>query len=141
MFSEGLIDKTYIAVAKGKPKKKQGLIVGDMEKSRRGQWKLIPSTVNPARTRFYSILLDPKYRLYILKPITGKTHQLRVAMKSLSVPILGDRLYAAEDSDRVYLHAFCLKFSFKSKDFIFKLMPTTGEYFTRIRAEEFDKFL
>ena len=44
-----------------------------------------------------------------LIPITGRSHQLRVHMKELGHPILGDRLYAPEDiiaqADRLQLHA------------------------------------
>lgn len=44
-----------------------------------------------------------------LTPITGRSHQLRVHLKELGHPILGDRLYAPEDviaqADRLQLHA------------------------------------
>ena len=83
LFAEHHIQKTYLALSNQKPKKKQGLIVGDMQKARNGAWKLCPSKENPAITRFESVSCEPNLRLFILKPQTGKTHQLRVAMKSL----------------------------------------------------------
>lgn len=50
-----------------------------------------------------------------LKPVTGRSHQLRVHMKSLGHPILGDRWYADEKaaaaSPRLLLHAAELAFS------------------------------
>ena len=94
LFSEHHIQKTYLALSNQKPKKKQGLIVGDMQKARNGAWKLCQSKENPAITRFESVSCEPNLRLFILKPQTGKTHQLRVAMKSLGSPILCDALYA-----------------------------------------------
>ena len=52
-------------------------------------------------------------RAFLLKPQTGRTHQLRVALKALSSPILGDPLYAASDAaareERTYLHASALR--------------------------------
>lgn len=52
-------------------------------------------------------------RLYVLRPETGRTHQLRVAMKANGVPIAGDALYAnsadAAVHDRAYLHAAALR--------------------------------
>jgi hypothetical protein len=52
-------------------------------------------------------------RLYLLKPETGRTHQLRVAMKSLGAAILGDPLYgnaaAAAEQERMYLHAAAVR--------------------------------
>ena len=56
-----------------------------MQKARNGAWKLCQSKENPAITRFESVSCEPNLRLFILKPQTGKTHQLRVAMKSLGV--------------------------------------------------------
>ena len=55
LFSEHHIQKTYLALSNQKPKKKQGLIVGDMQKARNSAWKLYPSKENPAITRFESV--------------------------------------------------------------------------------------
>ena len=133
LFSEHHIQKTYLALSNQKPKKKQGLIVGDMQKVRNGAWKLCQSKENPAITRFESVSCEPNLRLFILKPQTGKTHQLRVAMKSLGSPILGDALYGknTENIDRTYLHAARLQFEFKGKAFDVFTPPKGGEWWHR----------
>ena len=133
LFSEHHIQKTYLALSNQKPKKKQGLIVGDMQKSRNGAWKLCQSKENPAITRFESVSCEPNLRLFILKPQTGKTHQLRVAMKSLGSPILGDSLYGknTENIDRTYLHAARLQFEFKGQSFDVFSPPKEGEWWYR----------
>ena len=133
LFSEHHIQKTYLALSNQKPKKKQGLIVGDMQKSRNGAWKLCQSKENPAITRFESVSCKPNLRLFILKPQTGKTHQLRVAMKSLGSPILGDSLYGknTENIDRTYLHAARLQFEFKGQSFDVFSPPKEGEWWHR----------
>lgn len=131
-FAEHLVKKHYIAIAKVKPKKKQGLISGDMQKSRNGSWKLLHTLNNPAITRFYSYSCEPQLRLFHLLPQTGKTHQLRVMMKSISSPILGDKRYTGESADRVYLHAYALQFSYQGNEFILKCLPTEGEYFKKV---------
>lgn len=107
-FAKRECQKFYIALATGKPKKKQGWVKGDMIKARGGSYRLTTSHNNPAITQFFSYSLAPGLRLYVLKPITGKTHQLRVAMKSLGVAILGDERYGGDKSDRCYLHAWQL---------------------------------
>jgi 23S rRNA-/tRNA-specific pseudouridylate synthase len=47
--------------------------------------------------------------LILFRPFTGKTHQLRVAAKSVALPLLGDPIYSSSESatsaDRTYLHA------------------------------------
>ena len=133
LFSEHRIQKTYLALSNQKPKKKQGLIVGDMQKARNGAWKLCQSKENPAITRFESVSCEPNLRLFILKPQTGKTHQLRVAMKSLGSPILGDALYGknTENIDRTYLHAARLQFEFKGQAFDVFIPPKEGEWWHR----------
>ena len=133
LFSEHHIQKTYLALSNQKPKKKQGLIVGDMQKVRNEAWKLCQSKENPAITRFESVSCEPNLRLFILKPQTGKTHQLRVAMKSLGSPILGDTLYGknTENIDRTYLHAARLQFEFKGQAFDVFTPPKEGEWWHR----------
>ena len=144
LFAEHRIQKTYLALSNQKPKKKQGLIVGDMQKARNGAWKLCQSKENPAITRFESVSCEPNLRLFILKPQTGKTHQLRVAMKSLGSPILGDALYGknTEKIDRTYLHAARLQFEFKDKAFDVFTPPKEGEWWhhdvVQFQIQKFD---
>ena len=88
-----------------------------MEKSRRGAWKLMRSTENPAVTEFNCQSLEPGLRLFVLHPHTGKTHQLRVAMKSLGSPILGDTLYGGKAASRMFLHAWKIKFDYQDQTF------------------------
>lgn len=132
LFEQHQIQKTYWAFATDKPKKKQGRIVGDMVKSRNGAWKLCHSKDNPAITQFYSSSIEANLRHFILQPKTGKTHQLRVAMKSLGSPILGDQLYGGKAADRVYLHAFQLDFNYQGESISVKALPTSGEFWQKI---------
>ena len=62
LFEQHQVQKFYLAIADGKPKKKQGLVKGDMEKSRRGMWKLMRTMNNPAISQFQSYNLVPKRR-------------------------------------------------------------------------------
>lgn len=133
-FSLHQVRKYYVALAKGKPKKKQGWIIGDMGKSRRSQYKLLRSKANPAVTQFFSQSVMSGIRLYLLRPLTGKTHQLRVALASLGTPILGDGLYGGENADRAYLHAWHLEFRYGGRDWSFKDDPVEGELYLRPEA-------
>lgn len=129
LFETKQIHKTYIAISDKKPKKKQGKISGDMQKARGGSWKLLKSKNNPAVTSFLSCSLLPGKRLFWLTPLTGKTHQLRVALKSISAPILGDRRYTGSDADRGYLHCYRLSFHWKGKELSYHAFPEEGEFF------------
>lgn len=118
-FAKRDIKKEYWAISDQKPKKKQGWVKGDMEKSRRGQYKLLRTQQNPAITQFSSCLIAPGLRGFILRPTSGKTHQLRVAMKSLGAPILGDETYGGSTADRMYLHAAKLAFTWQEQNMNF----------------------
>ncbi|VUD47879.1 Ribosomal large subunit pseudouridine synthase C [Thalassocella blandensis] len=104
LFSTKQIQKYYLAVSAAKPKKKQGIVLGDMLQARGGSWKLSQTRNNPAVTQFFSFGLEG-LRLFLLKPATGKTHQIRVALKSLSAPVLGDERYGGNSlamSEKLY---------------------------------------
>ncbi|SDG57554.1 RluA family pseudouridine synthase [Pelagibacterium luteolum] len=68
----------------------------------------------PSQTRWEVIAREDKATRLKLIPITGRTHQLRVHMKEIGHPILGDEFYATGDAlaaaDRLQLHAAELGF-------------------------------
>jgi tRNA pseudouridine32 synthase/23S rRNA pseudouridine746 synthase len=138
LFREKKIVKYYTALSYHKAtQKKQGWIQGGMERGRRKSWMLVrENTTNFAQTRFFSAGLGqlsasdglaplslsnsketaplaPR-TLLLLRPYTGKTHQLRVAAKSVGLPLAGDPVYkdrydSSATLDRTYLHATALE--------------------------------
>ncbi|WP_295894315.1 TIGR01621 family pseudouridine synthase [uncultured Vibrio sp.] len=123
-FANREVAKFYLAISSKKPKKKQGLIIGDMERSRRSSWKLLKSSNNPAVTQFMSLAAQPGERLFLCKPHTGKTHQIRVALSSIGSSIVGDPIYnTSSRADRGYLHAFAVGFTHKGSEFEFTCDP------------------
>lgn len=128
-FARREIEKYYIAISHKKPSKKQGSVIGDMRKVRSGIWILTQNTQRPAITQFDTVGIGDGKRLFLVKPITGKTHQIRVMMKSLGSPILGDTHYKGVVSDRTYLHAYALKFNYQGQHFSMACAPSTGELF------------
>jgi len=131
LFKNQQIQKYYLAISDKKPKKKQGLIKGGMEKSRRSMWKLTTNRDNLAITQFFSYPLIEGKRLFVVKPKTGKTHQIRVALKSISSAICGDPLYAerGDSYDRGYLHAYQINFNLHGELYSFNCLPEQGDLF------------
>jgi len=131
-FRKKIIRKYYLAISDRKPKKKQGLVQGDMARVRRGSWRLLRTRENPAITQFFSASMGNTLRLFILRPYTGRTHQLRVAMKSIGSPVLGDPLYHKKEDaalDRAYLHSYAISFLLYGRIYRFAHKPDTGRYF------------
>lgn len=130
LFEQGLVTKYYLAISDKKPKKKQGKIAGDMLKARNGNYKLVNTKTNPAITHFKSIHHSTNKRLYICKPISGKTHQIRVALKAIGAVIIGDVRYKGSTSDRLYLHSYSLSFLLEDEAIHVRCLPTEGEWFS-----------
>lgn len=114
-----------------------------MAKSRRGIWKLLRSQNKPAISQFFSFSLGHGKRLFLVKPHTGKTHQIRVALNSIGAPIMGDPYYNHSSiADRGYLHAFALRFIFNQHTYQYLLPPTQGiEYKTHEATSRVNELL
>ena len=105
---------------------------GAMVKGRGGSWKLSrdPGDGAVAVTQFFSFGVGNGLRLFVLRPKTGRTHQLRVALKSLGSPIAGDARYRGAPADRGYLHAWRLRFHWDGVLHEYEAPPAPGEYFS-----------
>lgn len=135
-FAERVVEKFYVAIGTKKPKKKQGVVIGDMTRSRRSSWKLESTKENPAITQFFSTAAGEGRRLFLCKPHTGKTHQIRVALRSVGSGITGDDIYGTEASDRGYLHAYALSFPYKGETQRFICPPTDGKLWQVAEAQQ-----
>jgi tRNA pseudouridine32 synthase / 23S rRNA pseudouridine746 synthase len=91
LFSRGLVRKTYLAWAAVDPALVFPRVVRSRIVKRRGRLQAVCEAGAPnAETLVELISSDGRYRL---TPRTGRTHQLRVHMASLGLPIHGDPLY------------------------------------------------
>lgn len=136
LFTRHQIEKYYLALSLSKPAKKQGWVKGDMVAARRGAWKLLKTQHNPAVSYFISQgFADSPVRAFLIKPYSGKTHQIRVALKSVGAAIAGDSLYQGGAADRVYLHAFALRFWLAGVEYQYQSEPTVGQYFQQLTSQ------
>lgn len=91
LFARGLVSKTYLARAAVDPDLEFPRVLRSRIVKRRGHLQAVcePGLPN-AETLVELVSPDGLYRL---TPRTGRTHQLRVQMSSLGLPIIGDPLY------------------------------------------------
>jgi tRNA pseudouridine32 synthase/23S rRNA pseudouridine746 synthase len=90
LFSRGEVRKTYLARATPDPRFEFPITVRNRIIKRRGQLQAIEEPGVPNAETFIEHLGDGLYRL---TPRTGRTHQLRLHMASLGLPIINDPLY------------------------------------------------
>lgn len=104
-FSDRKARKTYFAVVEGRPKLDKALIDLPIARNQKRPTTFrVDSNGRPAETFYEVVKSNGKYSLLKLTPKTGRTHQLRVHLGYVGVPIVGDRVYGKE-ADRMYLHA------------------------------------
>ena len=115
MFQNKEIKKTYLAIVKGKLNKKKGRIVTQIGRDRNDRKKMAVldslTQGKNAITNFRVIDQNERFSLIKVDIETGRTHQIRVHMKYMGYPILGDAVYGRVDSEkRQMLHAYKLEF-------------------------------
>ena len=90
--------KTYIAVICGVPKERTGRIETFIARDPKDRKRFTVSSAGKTAVTFYKVIKSwDNYSLVMLRPKTGRTHQLRVHMRYLKLPILGDHVYGYED--------------------------------------------
>ncbi len=108
-FADRKTKKVYYAVLDGKPKLDSANIDLPIGRNpKKPSMFRVDVNGKTAITKYTVIDSNHRYSLVKLQPKTGRTHQLRVHMKYIGTPILGDKLYG-KAADRMYLHAFSLE--------------------------------
>jgi 23S rRNA pseudouridine1911/1915/1917 synthase len=115
-FTDREVKKTYLALVYGIPKEKKGVIDFDIGRSRkdfrlRSAQPKAKGHLRQAITRYEVIGEYGEYALLKVNPETGRTHQIRVHLKAINHPIVGDSLYAPNRPhtlgiSRLGLHAY-----------------------------------
>jgi 23S rRNA pseudouridine1911/1915/1917 synthase len=120
LFQTHTIHKHYYALVHGKPKESSGIInapLGRIGMKRTTQMegkKMIDG--KDSVTEYKTVKNFDKYTLLEVSPKTGRTHQIRVHLKSIGCPVAGDSIYAPkgwhgpEGLKRLFLHAYKLEF-------------------------------
>jgi len=110
-FQDRSVKKTYIAKVTGHLKNPEAIIDLPLGRNpKKPQTFRVDAKGKEAVTQYKvkEVFRDGS-SLVELKPMTGRTHQLRVHLAYLKAPILGDPFYGIKRADRLYLHAYQLE--------------------------------
>lgn len=118
-FKERVVKKTYTALVHGKVEQKEGEIIAPVGRLpwRRDRFGVLPGG-REAKTRYKVLKEYGEYTLLELYPETGRTHQIRIHLKHINHPIVGDSFYAGRKTarndrkwcPRLFLHASKISF-------------------------------
>jgi len=125
LFSGRKMEKTYLALVCGVPSKRKGAIETPVGRSirnpaKRGTGRHIKS--GREAITYYKVIKNygKEFSFLEVMPRTGRTHQIRVHLKSIERPVACDRIYGGKNvccpefpagSRRLFLHASSLEFS------------------------------
>ncbi|MEO8970748.1 MAG: RluA family pseudouridine synthase [Ktedonobacteraceae bacterium] len=125
MMKQRIITKRYLALVEGTISLDQGSIDAPIGRDPRNRQQMTITVTGSreARTHFRVLERFARHTLLLLELETGRTHQIRVHLKAIGHPVVGDTVYGSGHAkrepllQRQFLHAYQLKFQH----------PTTGE--------------
>jgi 23S rRNA pseudouridine1911/1915/1917 synthase len=114
-FSKRTIQKTYYALCYGNVKEDEGIINLPLGRDpKRRTMQLVDDSGREAISHYKVIKSWNKFHFVQIRPKTGRTHQIRVHLQSIGLPILGDTDYNGRFLPkwlkRVQLHSYSIKF-------------------------------
>lgn len=149
IFKEKKIQKTYHALCfkadKSQKNPQHAWTIKNFlgEGSKKGKRKVMTSVRSggkPAETHFEIIKTMSSGFLVQAKPLTGRTHQIRVHLSECGLPIYGEFVYAVKDrqlfqAPRLMLHASSIEFQdYKNRDKIIKIQAPLPEDFCNFQS-------
>ena len=109
-FADRLVEKSYVAIVTGEMSPAAAIIDMPIERNpKTPQTFRVGANGKSAVTGYEVLEKTDLHTKLLLKPKTGRTHQLRVHLEEVGHPIVGDILYEGEAADRLYLHAYQLR--------------------------------
>jgi 23S rRNA pseudouridine1911/1915/1917 synthase len=110
-FHKRSTEKVYLALVLGQPKTVRGTIEGPIGRHpTHRQKRAVLAEGRPAVTHYEVIEAFDGFALLSVRPVTGRTHQIRVHLEAIGVPVAGDELYGSKRKKivglkRHFLHA------------------------------------
>ena len=118
LFRIRKIHKTYLALSFGQIDKQKDIIDNKLIRYEKNK-KIFERAI----THYQVVDTNKKFTLFKLKPITGRKHQIRKHLIDLECPIVGDKKYYIEKSNKnlqLLLHSYEIKFILNNKKYTFK---------------------
>jgi 23S rRNA pseudouridine1911/1915/1917 synthase len=109
------LERTYLALVRGRPASRAGRIEAPIGRDRDDptRFSLETDTPRDAITHFETLETYPGHALLEVRLETGRTHQIRVHLAAIGLPVVGDSVYGVPEPalGRQFLHATRLAFT------------------------------
>lgn len=109
LFQDGLVEKRYLALVSRRPDEEQWVVDAPIGKVASARYGVVEGG-KAAITEFRTVASSGDDSLVEAKPLTGRTHQIRVHLASVGLPIIGDATYGGQAANRMMLHCSAMVF-------------------------------
>ncbi len=121
-FKRREVDKRYLILVEGRLEPRRGVIDAPIGRDPKHRKRMaVVKDGKPARTEYKVVEYFDQHTLVEAKPVTGRTHQVRVHFAAIGHPLVGDPVYGFRKRrwglERQFLHAWKLSFA----------LPSTGQ--------------
>lgn len=131
-FQDGLVDKQYLALVCGQPEQENWIVDAPIGKVASARYGIVTGG-KPATTEFRTLASSDGLALVEARPLTGRTHQIRVHLSSSGLSILGDATYGGKECSRMMLHCSSMTFH-NSKNMVVNVAAPVDDEFSRYIA-------
>ena len=132
-FQDGLVNKLYLALVNGRPEQEVWTVDAPIGKVASARYGIVEGG-KAATTEFRTVAASGELSLVEARPLTGRTHQIRVHLASVGLPILGDTTYGGGNAGRMMLHCAEMKFQNSRQLEISVKAPLAGEFQELVRG-------
>jgi 23S rRNA pseudouridine1911/1915/1917 synthase len=121
-FADRTTEKTYLALVEGRVNADSGRITKPITRDPAHRTRMTAQLDHgrDALTDYRVLQRFEKFTFLEVRIGTGRTHQIRAHLASIRHPLAGDKLYGAHEAERIFLHAWRIRFD----------SPATGERIT-----------
>ena len=143
MLKDREIEKHYRALAEGRFREPEGEIDAPIDRSKKDRKKMaVDPAGRPAVTRWKVLAEGRECTLLDVRILTGRTHQIRVHLRSIQHPVCGDEVYGYERGAKVpclMLHAYSLAFEHpRTKEKMAFRAPLPGDFLKGLKMNGID---
>jgi 23S rRNA-/tRNA-specific pseudouridylate synthase len=132
-FQDGLVDKCYLALVSDRPEQESWTVDAPIGKVASACYGIVEGGKS-SQTEFRTVASSGDISLVEAHPLTGRTHQIRVHLASVGLPILGDTTYGGQTAGRMMLHCSAMKFQSSRGEEVTVTAPLDGEFAERVRG-------
>ena len=126
-FQDGQVAKLYLALVSGRNDQEVWTVDAPIGKTASARYGIVDGG-KPSLTKFRTVASSGDLTLIEARPLTGRTHQIRVHLASVGLPILGDTAYGGASAGRMMLHCSSMTFQNPKRVEVCVTAPLDGEF-------------